>query len=127
MSVEVRWYDERQTFLVIGLNFPWNWIELEDSFRHSVAFLDSVDHVVHFLVEFPSVGGRPEGNSLVHLKRIFQHTNTHPRTGIIYLVNPNPFARAIIDVLLRLYRQEAQRIRIVANREEAFRLGQAAN
>jgi len=127
MSVDVNWYDERRTFLVIGLTFPWNWSEVENSFRQSVELMDSVDHVVHLLVEFPSAGGRPQGNSLVYLKRIIRQLNAHPRAGVVYLVNPNPFARSIIEVLLRLYRQEAQRIHIVSSREEALRLGQAAS
>jgi hypothetical protein len=127
MSVEVRWYDESQTFLVIGLIYPWNWSELETGFKRSVEILDTVDHVVHFLVEFPIARGKPEGNGLAYLKRILQNNNAHPRAGVVYLVNPNPIARSMVQVIQRLYRGETHGLRIVANREEALRLGQAAN
>ncbi len=119
MSVEVRWYDESQTFLVIGLIYPWNWSELENGFKRSVEILDTVD--------LPIARGKPEGNGLAYLKRILQNNNAHPRAGVVYLVNPNPIARSMVQVIQRLYRGETHGLRIVANREEALRLGQAAN
>ena len=78
-----------------------------------------VEHPVHFLIDFADRGQRPKGNSLMYLKRVMQRVTAHPNAGESYLVNPNPFARSLIELILRVYKD--QRLHMVESREEALR------
>jgi hypothetical protein len=120
MSIDIRWEDNDQTLLRVMLASPWDWPDLEYAMSQSLEMITPVGHTVHFLIDFANQGRRPKGNSLMYLKRVMQRVTKHPLAGESYLINPNPFARSLIDTVLRVYK-EAQHIHLVGSQEEALR------
>jgi hypothetical protein len=125
MGIDVCWVDDEQTLLQVSLSSPWNWPDLERAMDQGLEMIAPVGHTVHFLIDFTDNGHRPKGNSLMHLKRVMQSVTAHPNAGQSYMVNPNPFARSLIELLLRVYK-DAQRIHMVESREEALRCIEAS-
>ena len=120
MGIDVRWHDENRTLLQVTLISPWDWPDLERAMEQGIEMIDPVGHTVHFLIDFAGSARPPRGNSLMHLKRVIQHVTENPFAGESFLINPNPFARSIVDMLLRVYK-EARHLHVVGSREEALR------
>ena len=121
MGVEADWYGDDRRIMQVSLASPWDWIELERAFERGLALIGTVEHVVYFLIDFVDQGRKPQGNSIKHLKRVIERSSASPNFGKSFLVNPNPFARSIIGVLLRVY-GDAARIQLVNSREEALEI-----
>ena len=119
MGVETEWYGDDGRIVQVILKSPWAWIELERAFDRGLALISPVEHVVYFLIDFADQSRPPRGNSIMHLKRVIERSSAAPNFGKSILVNPNPFARSIIGMLLRFYGNSA-RIHLVNSREEAL-------
>lgn len=120
MGIDVRWANAEQALLQVTLISPWDWPDLERAMVQGLEMITPVGPTVDFLIDFAGSAQRPKGNSLMYLKRIMKRATAHPRAGESFLVNPNPFARSIVDMLLRVYK-EAQHLQVVGSQEEALR------
>ena len=119
MGVEAGWYGDGSRIIQVILKSPWDWIELERAFERGLELISPVEHIVYFLIDFADQSSPPRGNSMMHLKRVIKRSSASPNFGKSILVNPNPFARSIIGMLLRVYGDTA-RIQLVNSREEAL-------
>ena len=108
MGVETEWYGDDGRIVQVILKSPWAWIELERAFDRGLALISPVEHVVYFLIDFEDQSRPPRGNSIMHLKRVIERSSAAPNFGKSILVNPNPFARSIIGMLLRFYGNSAR-------------------
>lgn len=120
MSVDVQWYDSTQTKLHVILNSPWDWADLEQALQMGLEMATSSGRMVHFLVEFTGRPERPpQGDTLMHMKRLVRLIAAYPNMGESYLINPNPIARKLIDLMVRLY-GSTHRIHLVDSLEHAI-------
>ncbi len=77
---------------------PWGVSDMEDEYRAVRAHRDSVDHVVHVLLDVSQAHSVPPG-----LMRARQNPNlTHPTKGYIAIVGASSLLKTMGEVILRL-------------------------
>ena len=120
MSIDIHWYNEEKTLLQLILSGAWDWPDFELAFYRGLEMTTGLDHTAHCMIEFVGQSRRPQGNGLMHLKRMTKQISAYPNAGMCYLVNPNPFARSLIGLLLRVYGEDEHLI-MTGSRDDAFR------
>lgn len=119
MGIDVRWFNEEKRLIEIVLTDPWDWPDFEQKHLDCLEMTNGLDHKAHCIIEFGMVGRRPQGNALLHLKRLIGRIPRYPNAGYFFLINPHPFARSTISLLSRVYGEDT-RMLIASSREDAF-------
>ncbi len=119
MGIDVRWYDQDKTIVQLVLNDPWDWPDFEQQYYTGLEMSNEVKHTVYCVVEFAGGRRRPQGNALMHLRRVTQQTKSYPNAGACILINPHPFARSMIGLLLRIYGENPNLV-VTGSMEDAF-------
>ncbi len=94
---------------------PWQFDEALTAYKLNNDLRNQHKHKIHTIANIS--GTRHIPNDVLRL-RLFSPDIMHPRAGIAFLVGPSPFARSIIDLIVRLLK--TQKIRVVATEEEAW-------
>ncbi len=120
MAIDVNWFNDDKTIVQLVLRDPWDWPEFEQRYFQGLELTTAVDYPVYCIVEFSGKGRRPQGNALMHLKRMSQQTRAYPNAAACFLVNPHPFARSLIGLLVRVYGQDPNLI-VTGNVDDVLR------
>lgn len=121
MAIEVGWSDETQTVIQYRCVSAWDWPDLHQAVGQSVALMDTVDHVVHQVIDLGAYTQLPQGNALGQFRLVMKVSMEHPNSGHVIMTNPNAFGRALASAFMRIYARHdvADRVHFVDSMEAA--------
>lgn len=117
MPIEVNWDDAEQTIIRMDFSLPVTWENFDDSIDRVVQLADSVNHRVDLLGNAGTVP-MPPGSPIPHMQRAFKMIPVN--IGIIVSPTLNPFARAILSTVARMY--VGSRFQPAQSLDHAYRL-----
>ncbi|MEO8611262.1 MAG: hypothetical protein ABI690_25420 [Chloroflexota bacterium] len=105
MPFDLQWDDEHHTTLRIDIRDPATWEQYHDVITQVVEQIQRVSYRVDIIIH--DDGKIPSGGDAVsHLKASISQLASCPNLGLVVTVHQNPFARAILDLALRLLRKQ---------------------
>ena len=121
MTINVSWRDETETVIQYTCASAWDWTDLHQAVKGSADLMDTVDHVVHQVIDLGGYSQLPKGNALGHFRLVMQVSMGHANSGHVIMTNPNAFGRALANTFMRIYRKEgiADRFHFVGTLDEA--------
>lgn len=121
MAIEAGWMDETRTVIRYRCVSAWDWTDLHQAVKDSVALMDTVDHEVHQVIDLGTYTQLPKGNALGHFRLVMQVSMGHPHSGHVIMTNPNAFGRVLASTFMRIYSKDgiAARFHFVATLDEA--------
>lgn len=119
MSIQVQWHDDTRTIVRWDIEGQWSWDDVYPALYEAYALLDTVDYIVHTIVDVRNSSLLPKG-TITHLKNLA--ARQHPRAGITVFVTGNVFAISVFNVITRLSQQARAIFRLAATPEAALAL-----
>jgi altronate dehydratase len=116
MPIFVDWGDQNKTYIHYQLTDPWTWEDYYVAAREWRELVDAVHHPVITVLDFRGAAKLP-GNAMTHLKQAAM--SAHPNFGGLIIVGVNTFIRLIVNMMMRIYPNSAQRVYVAATLEEA--------
>jgi hypothetical protein len=117
MPIRYAWHDTNKQVILLTLEKNWSWDDYLQLQPKLFEMIDSVDTIVHYLIDARSSRGLPLG-ALNKLPAIF--SQTHPRRGKTIILGANSAIRNLWDLLRKVIPQLAEpRYFFVASPDEA--------
>jgi hypothetical protein len=117
MPISYKWYNSDKTVILLTLERNWTWDDYLYVQESLFGMIDSVETVVHYLLDVRSSRGLPLG-ALNKLPAIF--SKTHPRRGKTIVLGANATIRNVWELLRKVIPQMSEpRYFFVATLEEA--------
>ncbi len=121
MPVDVRWYNDAQTILLVHYSERWTWEEYAAAFDEAKGMIESVAHDV-FVVQYSDTGFKalPLGAALPHMKYVSER---RPKNMVkSFIVIEAELARNFIAMMIGVLpaNRERQPNIFVASIEEAL-------
>ena len=118
MGVQIKWVDEAKTVLEYSFDDPWGWEDYYVAIKIAQQLTEGVSHKITTIIDLSNSKGLPPG-AMTHLRRVGRE---NPNQGMVILVGMNLFIRTFSNMLMRFYPKAAEKARLVATREEAYKL-----
>lgn len=101
MAIELYWYNESHTILMIHYPEQWTWEEYADTFFQAKALMENEAHGV-YVIHYSDTGFKalPTGVALPHMKRVSEHRARN--LLISFLVIEAELSRNFIDMMLKV-------------------------
>lgn len=115
MSVYAIWDNAQHTVIRYEFDGRWTWDEFYMVLEQVKGMLDTVPHMVDFIMNSTSDYVPP--SFITHFGKIWQEV--HPRAGTVLIVSSSGFAKAMYGVVHRLYPAFAGRNVLVPSVEAA--------
>lgn len=100
MAIQIAWDDERQDIIRVRVEGRWTWDDLEAALGDTIRMMDSVTHVVHFIIDIRgshlNVGG-----ALAQAQKAATPA-THRNEGVKVVVGANRVARMLYGTYRKL-------------------------
>lgn len=117
--IKVYWANSEQTIIRLDYYDPIeSWDEYENAVKESYGLARTKSHKVHF-IHNPGKTSMPGGNAFAHLRKVMELAPAN--TGNMVMVIANPFARRIMELMLKIS-VGARNYHFVQNIEEANKL-----
>ena len=117
MPIDTYWDDAEQTIIRMDFSLPVSWEMFDAAIDRVVQLADSVKHRVDLLGNAGTVP-MPPGSPIPHMQRAFKMIPVN--IGIIVSPTLNPFARAILSTVARMY--VGNRFQPAQSLDHAYRL-----
>jgi hypothetical protein len=116
MSIKVTWDNAERTIICFDFEGRWDWDELYAASDQATEMLDSVDHMVDFIMDIRETQKIPK-DFMSHAERIA--SGSHPRRGMMVVVGANRLLRTVGSGLRRLFPDATRNLVFAADLEEA--------
>jgi hypothetical protein len=123
MPISYDWYDADKSVILLILEKDWGWDDYLQVQAELFRMIDSVDTIVHYLIDVRSSRSLPIG-ALNKLPTIF--SQTHPRRGKTIIVGANSTIQNLWNLLRKVIPQMSEpRYFFVADQNEVEALLQS--
>ncbi len=119
MGIKVTWDNAERTIIYFDFEGRWDWDELYTASEQATRMLDSVDHVVDFIMDIREAQQIPK-DFMSHAEHIA--SGSHPRRGIMVVVGANGLLRTLGSGLRRLFPDATRNLAFAADLEEAYEI-----
>jgi hypothetical protein len=116
MSIKVAWDNADRTIISFDFDNRWDWDELYAASDQATEMLDSVDHMVDFIMDIRETVIPKDFMS--HAERLA--SGSHPRRGVMVVVGVNGLLRTVGSGLRRLFPDATRNLVFAADVEEAY-------
>lgn len=124
MPFKYRWTDTQKSIICAEGVGIWSWDNFDRATDEIVDMMKTSPHRVDLVINRPLNSYRPGGSSLPHYNRAMK---IFPENfGILILVGPNILRNALVNVLLRVYRNKPIEIRLANSLDNAYAIIQQA-
>jgi len=117
MGINVTWDDAERKIIYFNFDGPWQWDELYAASDQATAMLDSVGHMVDFIMDIREASQNPK-DLMSHAERIA--SGSHPRRGIMVVVGANKLLRTVGSGLRKLFPVATRSVVFASDLEEAY-------
>ena len=119
MPITIKWDNEDKTIIRVDFVGEWTVDDYNVVNREEEAMLDSVDHKVDIIGVLENIT-MPK-DALANFWRFSATPGyTHPNAGLMVHVVDSRFAKTMVEIFGRVYKQLAEKIVIVSTLEEAY-------
>lgn len=110
MGIQVLWDNDEKTIIRYIFDADWSWNDFFNAFRQAKALIDVETNDVGVIMEATRPVLHFPPNFLTHMKKALK--GRHPRTKIVVAIIRNPFARTIVQSLMKITGHDGKLIHI---------------
>jgi phosphotransferase system IIB component len=118
--ITVSWDNDEKTRIRVDYNDPVrSWDEYNAAVKEAADMIRSQEQTVH-VIHNPGKTQMPPGNALMHVRRAIEQQPSN--TGLTIMIISNPFARRILEVMIRLMAGRYRNLVMANSLEMAYQL-----
>jgi hypothetical protein len=117
VPIQVVWDNIDKTVIRFEFEGSWTWDDLYQASDEATAMLDTVPHMVDFVLDVRNANQIPR-DFMNHAGNIANGQN--PKRGLLVVVGANRLLRTLGGTLRRLFPQATKDVKIVGTLEEAY-------
>lgn len=121
MAVNVRWFSDEHTIIVLDISGRWTWDELYAAYDQVMKMMDNQDSKIHAIMNRAQDEYRSYAppNAIVHSVSLIRKLPKNFGIGVI-VDSGSRGLRALYDVIARVYPTFGRKVAMVATLDEAI-------
>ncbi len=116
MPITLQWHNADQTILFCRVEGEWNWTDFRQAFVASSEAIQSLEHVVHVMIEMVHGVACPPASPFPHLGRALRQLPAN--LGLLTIITQKSFVKMTVAIVTKMHEQQ-DRFFVVTSSDEA--------